>query len=113
MLNKDRMLLESLISKHGVKGIENAINRLNENDFDIDRRIARKRNDVDLYKNQLKYWFATNENNGNSYIVCAANAREAKSLIKERGKISVWYLDIDKPSTHAHVFFNLEEAKNR
>lgn len=61
----------------------------------------------------MKYWFATNENTGNSYIVCAANVQEAKSLIKERGEIRVWYLDIDKPSSHAHVFFNLEAAKNR
>lgn len=61
----------------------------------------------------MKYWFVTNEDNSNSYIVCAANAQEAKSLIKDAGKISVWYLAIDKPSTRAHVFFNLEEAKNR
>ena len=61
----------------------------------------------------MKYWFATNEDTGNSYIVCAANVQEAKTLIKDKGEIRVWYLDIDKPSTHAHVFFNLEEAKNR
>lgn len=61
----------------------------------------------------MKYWFATNEDTGNSYIVCAANVQEAKSLIKDKGEIRVCYLDIDKPSTRAHVFFNLEEAKNK
>ena len=61
----------------------------------------------------MKYWFATNEDTGNSYIVCAANVQEAQSLIKEKGEIKVWYLAIDKPATRAHVFFDLEEAKKR
>jgi hypothetical protein len=46
---KDKHLLESLIEKYGTKGVERAINRLNEDsldDFDIDGRIERKRNAV-------------------------------------------------------------------
>lgn len=41
MLNKDKMLLESLISKYGVNGVEVAINRLNE--------------DFSLIKNKMTY----------------------------------------------------------
>ena len=70
-------------------------------------------NEAILNEATMKYWFVTNEDNGNSYIVCAANVQEAKSLIRDKGEIRVWYLDIDKPSTRAHIFFNLEEAKNR
>lgn len=57
MNNYDRNLLESLVEKYGIEGVEAAINRLNEDsldDFDIDGRIKRKRNSVDpLYKNQF------------------------------------------------------------
>lgn len=41
MLNKDKMLLESLISKYGVNGVEVAVNRLNE--------------DFSLIKNKMTY----------------------------------------------------------
>lgn len=62
---------------------------------------------------KMLYWFVQDIDEGNTYIVAASNAKEAKSLVKSSGEKQAWYLDIDKPATHAHVFFNLEEAKLR
>ena len=77
------------------------------------RTIQDTLNDAILNEAKMLYWFVEDIDEGNTYIVAASSAKEAKSLVKSSGVKQAWYLDIDKPATHAHVFFNLEEAKMR